>query len=146
MISPEEQGRVDGTLHTHKDLSTEQCWELLESRNTGRLGYEHMGRVLIFPVNYLVHKEAIYFRTASEGAIGVATPSPSMSFEIDMANPERSGGWAVLASGPASHVKDPELLKFLWGRIMPEPWDAGHRDLFICVTPTVITGRSVYLT
>ena len=145
MISPEEQGRVDGTLHAHKDLSTEQCWELLESRNTGRLGYEVDGRIMIFPVNYLVHEGSIYFRTASEGAIGVATPCSSVSFEIDKASPERSGGWSVLASGPATHVEDPDQLKFLWGRIMPEPWGAGHRDLFVCIEPTTITGRSVYL-
>jgi nitroimidazol reductase NimA-like FMN-containing flavoprotein (pyridoxamine 5'-phosphate oxidase superfamily) len=145
VISPDEQGRLGGTLHTHKDFKAEQCWELLQSRNTGRLGYEHEGRILIFPVNYLVHDEAIYFRTASEGAIGTAMPCPSVSFEIDKANPERSGGWAVLASGPASHVEDPELLKFLWGRIMPEPWGAGLRDLFISIAPTTITGRSVYL-
>ncbi len=145
MISPHEQGRIDGTLHTHKDLSEEQSWELLESRNTGRLGYLHEGRILIFPINYLVHDRSIYFRTSSDGAIGAATPRPSMSFEIDLASPERSGGWAVLASGPAKHVKDPELLTFLWGRIMPEPWGAGLRDLFVCIEPTIITGRSVYL-
>ncbi|HSU47732.1 MAG TPA: pyridoxamine 5'-phosphate oxidase family protein [Arthrobacter sp.] len=145
MNLPDEQGRLDGTLHTHKDLDAEQCWELLQSRNTGRLGYEHEGRILIFPVNYMIHDAAIYFRTASKGAIGTATPRTSVSFEIDKANPERSGGWAVLASGPASQVTDPDLLKFLWGRIMPEPWGAGHRDLFICVTPTIITGRSVFL-
>lgn len=145
MTSSHDQSRINGARHVHKDLTSEQCWELLESRNTGRLGYEDGGRILIFPVNYLVHEHAIYFRTAVDGAIGRATPSPSASFEIDTANPERSGGWSVLASGPAEHVEDPAKLKFLWGRVMPEPWGAGLRDLFVCIRPTTITGRSVFL-
>jgi nitroimidazol reductase NimA-like FMN-containing flavoprotein (pyridoxamine 5'-phosphate oxidase superfamily) len=145
MISLDEQGRNDGTLHTQTDLSAERCWDLLATKSTGRIGYEHEGRVLIFPVNYLVHDGAIYFRTAREGAVGAATPRPSMSFEIDLARPERSGGWSVLASGPATQVDDPELLKLLWGRIMPEPWGAGYRELFISIKPTILTGRSVYL-
>lgn len=145
MMSPDEQGRIDGTLHTQTDLSDGQCWELLSATSTGRLGYEHEGRVLIFPVNYLVHDRAVYFRTAREGSIGTATPRPSVSFEIDLAKPERSGGWSVLANGPATHVDDAALLKVLWGRIMPEPWGAGYRDLFVRIEPTMLTGRSVYL-
>ncbi len=146
MTSPiNEQGRIDGARHVNVDLTSQQCWDLLAAGSSGRIGYESDGRILIYPVNYLIHEGAIFFRTLPDGGIGAALPCAVSSFEIDMVKPEQSTGWAVLASGPASTVEDPALLTYLWGRNMPEPLAAGLRDQFVRIEPTVVTGRSVFL-
>ena len=58
---------INGARHVSDDLGEFQCWERLRARNTGRIGFVHHGRVMILPVNYLVHDHAIYFRTSLEG-------------------------------------------------------------------------------
>ncbi|MCA4134928.1 pyridoxamine 5'-phosphate oxidase family protein [Arthrobacter sp. M4] len=137
--------RIDGARHTYRDLDENRCWELLGSQSTGRFGFVLEGRVMILPVNYLVHNRAIYFRTASRGSIGEAVPHTRASFQVDASRADLSEGWSVLASGSSSRVEDPELLTYLWGRTMPEPWAGGERNMFICLTPTLVTGRQVFL-
>lgn len=138
-------GRIDGTLRMATDLSPDQCWDLLRAHETGRFGFLDRGRVMIVPVNYLAHEDGIYFRTAENGVIGTAVPGPHTSFQIDAWRPDRHEGWSVLASGDSVKVEDSDLLTYLWGRIMPEPWGSGARNLFICLRPSVVTGRSVRL-
>lgn len=140
-----DQGRLDGTLRIATDLSSNQCWDLLRAHETGRFGFVDHGRVMIMPVNYLVHDDGIYFRTAEDGVISAAIPGQQTSFQIDAARSDRHEGWSVLASGESTKVEDPELLTYLWGRVMPEPWGSGLRNLFICLRPTLLTGRSVRL-
>lgn len=138
-----DPGRLDGTLRVASDLSPDQCWDLLRSQETGRFAFVGHGRIMIMPVNYLVHEGCIYFRTAEDGLISAAVPGQQASFQIDASRPDRNAGWSVLASGEAVKVEDPDLLKFLWGRVMPEPWGGGLRNLFICLRPAALTDRSV---
>lgn len=135
----------DDVRHVTEELSEERCWELLCSQDTGRFGFNYKNRVMILPVSYLVHDRAIYFRTSAAGTIGDAVPRLSSSFEIDEAQPERSEGWSVLVSGPSSHVQEPELLTYLWGQAMEEPWAGGARNDFIRIHAAVVTGRHVHL-
>ncbi len=140
-----EPSRIDGARHVSNELSEERCWELLCSQDTGRFGFNYNNRVMILPVSYLVHNRAIYFRTSATGTIGDAVPRLSTSFEIDEARSDRSEGWSVLASGPSSHVEEPELLTYLWGQVMEEPWAGGERNNFIRMHAAVVTGRHVHL-
>jgi nitroimidazol reductase NimA-like FMN-containing flavoprotein (pyridoxamine 5'-phosphate oxidase superfamily) len=140
-----EPARIDGTRHVTEELSEERCWELLASQDTGRFGFVYKNRVMILPVSYLIHNKAIYFRTSATGTIGDAVPRLSSSFEIDEARSDRSEGWSVLVSGPSSHVEEPDLLTYLWGRATEEPWAGGERNSFIRIHAAVVTGRHVHL-
>ncbi|MFJ4261694.1 pyridoxamine 5'-phosphate oxidase family protein [Paenarthrobacter nicotinovorans] len=140
-----EPARVDGARHVSEDLTPERCWDLLRSRETGRFGFVHHGRVMILPVHYLVRDHAIYFRTAATGFVGEPSARMQTSFEVDQTWPDRSEGWSVLVSGPSSHVTEPGLVKQLFGKAMPEPWAGGERNLFIRVQPDIISGRHVHL-
>jgi len=102
-------------------------------------------RILVLPVHYAVHENRIFFRTAEDGAIGQALTGATASFQIDEVDPALLAGWAVLASGAAEHVEDKELLTMLWGRDMEHPWMPGMRNLFIRISPKVITGRRVFV-
>jgi nitroimidazol reductase NimA-like FMN-containing flavoprotein (pyridoxamine 5'-phosphate oxidase superfamily) len=140
-----EPSRIDGARHVTEELSEERCWELLCSQDTGRIGFNHKDRVMILPVSYLVHNRAIYFRTSADGSIGDAIPRLSTSFQIDEARPDRSEGWSVLVSGPSSRVEEPELLTYLWGQAMQEPWAGGERNTFVRIHAALVTGRYVHL-
>lgn len=133
------------TAATHRsiDLSETECWTLLASRGTGRVAYAEDGRVVVFPVNYVVHDKAVYFRTSPDGAFGRGPDYRSASFQIDEHDAQRMAGWSVLLSGKAEAVSDSELLTALWGRRMAEPWGGGQRDSFIGIEPTLVTGRRV---
>jgi uncharacterized protein len=145
MPNIEPHGRIDGARHESTEISEDQCWDFLRSQSTGRFGFLHKGRVMILPVNYLVHQQAIFFRTSAHGTISDAVPHQSVSFQVDGSRQDLSEGWSVLASGRSSRVEDPELLTYLWGRIMPEPWAGGERNLFIRLEPETLTGIMVYL-
>lgn len=140
-----EPARIDGARHVSEELNEDRCWEMLRSRDTGRVGFVHHGRVMILPVNYLVDDHAIYFRTSAEGLIGGPTARIQTSFQVDDYRSDRSEGWSVLLSGPSSHVVDGGLLTRLWGKVMAEPWAGGDRALFICVQATLVSGRYVHL-
>ncbi len=99
----------------------------------------------ILPVNYVAINGSIYFRTAAEGSIALAAERGRMSFQVDHIRSELSQGWSVLVHGTASHVTEPEHLAELWGRAMAEPWGAGKRHRFICLTAETLTGRAVFL-
>ena len=130
--------------HISEELNASECWSLLRGRSTGRVAFLDDGRVLVFPVNYVVHDQAVYFRTAENGFLGATPAVPrNASFQIDHHDSEQMAGWSVLISGQAGRVSDEQLLTQLWGRRMAEPWGGGHRDVFVGITPEAITGRRV---
>ena len=141
----DEQDFVGDAAATHRseDLTDVECWTLLAGRDTGRVAYQENGRVLVLPVNYVVHEGAVYFRTARDGILGGGTQERDASFEIDDYDSLRMDGWSVLLSGRSGAVTDPELLTALWGRRMNEPWGGGQRDVFIGIEPGIVTGRRV---
>ncbi|MFJ7749737.1 pyridoxamine 5'-phosphate oxidase family protein [Arthrobacter sp. NPDC097144] len=131
--------------HQSEDLSETECWALLAGGGIGRVAYQENGRVLVFPVHYVVQDQSVYFRTSRGGALGSGSESWNASFQIDDHDPARMDGWSVLLSGRASAVVDPDLLTELWGRRMDEPWGGGQRDVFISIAPGILTGRRVGL-
>ena len=144
MDSREDEWRGQpGTLHMSEDLSDTRCWALLSTHQTGRIGFLRNGAVQIYPVNYLVHDGALYFRTRDDGDIGSLLPLNGCAFQVDEVRSEAMAGWSVLANGTADAVRDEALLTELWGRSAEEPWAGGSRTTFVGIQPTQISGRSV---
>ncbi len=133
---------MPGTLHSSEALSAAECWALLTTQRTGRIGFTREGSLYIYPVNYLIHDGGIYFRTSEEGELGRAALGPS-AFQADAIQPEAMAGWTVLAQGSPERVDDEELLKALWGRASEEPWAGGLRTQFIGLRPDTVSGRRV---
>lgn len=144
MTAEEQYEWENARPHTSEDLSEAQCWSLLRDRSTGRVAFLDDGRVMVFPVNYVVHANAVYFRTSEDGFLGAAGAVPrNASFQIDGHDSDQMAGWSVLVSGQAGRVADELLLTQLWGRRMAEPWGGGRRDVFIGIDPRTISGRRV---
>ncbi len=129
-----------GALRASEALTPTECWALATTQSTGRLGFYREGLLNIFPVNYFVLDQHVYFRTSADGVIATSYLEHA-AFQADFVDRTRQDGWTVLINGPATRVEDSGLLTTLWGKLSEEPWAPGHRDLFLTVAPDHVRGR-----
>ena len=129
--------------HENQELSEAECWALLSGEDTGRIAFLQDGRLLVLPVNYLVHENAVYFRTSSQSGLARLPGDLNTSFQVDSHDGERMDGWSVLVSGRANAVQDEARLTTLWGLKATPPYGGGERNLFVGIDPTEVTGRRV---
>ncbi|MFJ6003800.1 pyridoxamine 5'-phosphate oxidase family protein [Arthrobacter sp. NPDC092385] len=148
MTTPPSQDNyweTPGALHASEALTPSQCWALATTQSMGRLGFFREGLLEIFPVNYFVLDEHVYFRTRADGIIATSYLEHA-AFQTDFADTTTQSGWTILANGPAIRVEDPDLLTTLWGKVAEEPWAPGLRDLFFALKPTHLRGRRLHTT
>lgn len=124
---------LDATL---VPLSIEACWELLGTVPVGRVAFEVAGEApLVLPVNHLVQRKTIVFRTGP-GTKRESAPRQLISFQADAYDQHLRQGWSVLVRGVASieTVDGDEL----------EPW-AGRsgRSEIVRIWPEHVTGRRI---
>jgi uncharacterized protein len=124
-------------------LPPEECRELLDAKSVGRVAFDGPDGPQVLPVNYVVLRRDIFFRTATGSTLANAMRGTRVAFEIDDVDEFLESGWSVLAVGHAELVDDPDLLVELWGDQGPKPWAAGLRTQFVRITPTRLTGRRV---
>ena len=124
-------------------LPPEECRELLAAKSVGRVAFNGPDGPQVLPVNYVVLRRSIFFRTAAGSALGNAMRSTRVAFDIDDIDEVLQTGWSVVAVGEAELVDDPDLLVELWGDQGPKPWAIGLRTQFVRITPARLTGRRV---
>ena len=124
-------------------LPPEECRDLLTVKSVGRVAFNGPDGPQVLPVNYVVHRRSIFFRTAAGSALGDAMRNTRVAFEIDDIDEYLQSGWSVVAVGEAEVVDDQDLLVELWGDQGPKPWAIGLRTQFVRITPTRLTGRRV---
>jgi uncharacterized protein len=127
-----------------EDLAEDACRKLLREHHFGRVAFvEQADRPpLIMPVNYLMHGEAVVFRTDPNGRLGGALRSATAAFEIDGIDEGERTGWSVVVFGRVEEVVDPQELDEL--RQTPLlPWAPGDRSQYVRITPELVTGRCI---
>jgi nitroimidazol reductase NimA-like FMN-containing flavoprotein (pyridoxamine 5'-phosphate oxidase superfamily) len=119
-------------------LAEQDCWELLQSEEIGRVAVCFGGQVDIFPVNFGLDGDGIVFRTnAGRKMNGLTTGE--VAFEVDNVDVRARSGWSVVVHGDARDISNfdgPER------RRASRPW-TGSKDFLIRITPRSITGRRV---
>ena len=55
---------MDPRTQPADNLTFDECWELLENDTLGRLALVVDGHPEIFPINYVVYRRSIAFRTS----------------------------------------------------------------------------------
>src|SRR6478672_13425094 len=119
-------------------LSETECWNLLSSVTLGRLVTSVDGRPEIFPVNFVVQRRTVLFRTAEGTKLFGTVMNDRVLFEAD--DHDVAGGWSVIVRGSAEvlfgadEIQDAE-------RAGLYPWIATRKLRFVRVTPEQITGR-----
>jgi uncharacterized protein len=120
-------------------LSAEESWNLLSSVTLGRLVACVEGYPEIFPVNFVVQRKSVLFRTAEFASkLFTVVMNARVAFEADDHNVAE--GWSVIVKGTAQvlntsgEIEEAERAQLL-------PWTAGEKPRYVRVFPSEITGR-----
>lgn len=119
-------------------LPESECWQLLSRATLGRLVTSADGAPEIFPVNFVVQRRTVLFRTA-EGTKLVSTAiNRDVLFEAD--GHSATEGWSVIIKGVARSLHtDDEIEEAERAQLLP--WTATVKSHYVRVLPTRITGR-----
>lgn len=126
-----------------RELSDEECLQLLSSHGVGRVSVSTAEGPAVIPVNYAVVDGAVVFRTAPHAAPAAAVGT-EVAFEVDHVDEALSEGWSVLVVGPAHAVTDPHAVERLTERAHSKPWAGGERELWVSIRPSRLTGRRIH--
>jgi nitroimidazol reductase NimA-like FMN-containing flavoprotein (pyridoxamine 5'-phosphate oxidase superfamily) len=120
-------------------LTVEQCWERLAQQELGRL-VTHVGEILdIFPVNYVIDRGGVLFRTGQGSKLFELTINDEVLFEVD--DYTESEAWSVIARGrahPLETFADIEQADGLGLR----PWIPTLKYIYVRIEPTQLSGRA----
>jgi nitroimidazol reductase NimA-like FMN-containing flavoprotein (pyridoxamine 5'-phosphate oxidase superfamily) len=119
-------------------LPEHECWDLLAGAALGRIVTSVDGQPEIFPVNYVVQRRTVLFRTA-EGTKLVSTAiNNRVVFEVDDHNVAE--GWSVIVKGRALSLRTNEQIEEA-ERAQLLPWTASEKTHYVRVIPEMVTGR-----
>lgn len=115
------------------------AWRLLGKRGVGRIAIRVDDGVDIFPINYLVHDHAIYFRSGPGSKLIDLTIAPALAFETDG---RRFGtAWSVVVKGIARRLGfDDEIEKS--GIMELRPQDPDDKFNYVRIEPVTVSART----
>jgi nitroimidazol reductase NimA-like FMN-containing flavoprotein (pyridoxamine 5'-phosphate oxidase superfamily) len=121
-------------------LETEECLDLLRKEDVGRLAVSIVEHPDIFPINYVVDRGQVVFRTAQGTKLAGAVLGRGVAFEVDGYDRSTGEAWSVVVKG---HAVEVERLQDLYVALtLPLfPWHAAPKHHFVRIEPTEITGR-----
>lgn len=120
-------------------LEPAECWRLLASHDIGRFAVRAGDGVDIFPVNYLVHEKAIYFRSAPGSKLIDLTLAPATAFEVDGQLAHHL--WSVIIHGTATRLGNDADIQASGINTLPT-WYPNDKFNYVRITPTSVTGRN----
>ena len=127
-----------------EELSWDECMALLAEESVGRLVYvDELGPAAV-PVNYALAGHDIVFRS-EDGSKIRGLQDHDVAFEVDRIDHAAHSGWSVLVRGTRDVVEFERLagvLKRIDGD-PPLPWKKGIHKIWVVITPTTVTGRSL---
>jgi uncharacterized protein len=125
-----------------QEMTKSECFELLSGQRVGRVAVVDGWGPVVFPVNYVVDRHMVVFRSDEGSKLGAAGARSRVAFEIDGTDPGTRTGWSVLVRGEAVEVTDPAELARL--RELPlHPWAPGVKSHYVRVLPSLVTGRRI---
>lgn len=121
------------------ELTTTESWAFLREAAVGRLAVIIDNRPEIFPVNHLVDRGSVVFRTAA-GTKLAGSAGHQVAFEVDGYDSSTGCVWSVVMKGEAHNVN--RLYDVLEMIELPLfPWYSAPKPHFIRIDPDTITGR-----
>jgi uncharacterized protein len=123
------------------ELTVEECWELLEVEQLGRLAYRLVDEVHLVPINYVVDARTLLFRTGSGNKLLAAALHTDVAFEIDWY--DDTSAWSVVVRGTLRRLGEDEQ-----HRLDSRPgtsWVPVTKYDVVELIPEVVTGRRFLL-
>ena len=119
------------------ELPLDECWELLRAHAMGRLAFHLADQVHIRPINYVVDKDTLLFRTAEGDKLLGVVMNEDVAFEIDGENGHVV--WSVIVRG-AARLLD-EYAAHRADDLPLRPWVGHYKYNVVEVVPSAISGR-----
>jgi nitroimidazol reductase NimA-like FMN-containing flavoprotein (pyridoxamine 5'-phosphate oxidase superfamily) len=123
------------------ELTEEECWELLEAEEFGRLAYRLVDEVHLVPINYVVDGRSLLFRTASGNKLLAAALHSDVAFEIDWH--DDLAAWSVVARGRMRRLQEDEAHRV--DSLLLRPWVPTLKYDVVELLPETVTGRRFLL-
>ena len=124
------------------ELTRAECFELLASAPLGRVAVADDRGPVVFPVNFVLDRHTVVFRTEPGTKLHAASLGHRVCFEADGTHAATRTAWSVLVRGELAEVTDPAELARL--RELPLPaWMPGTRNRYVRILPAVLTGRRI---
>lgn len=134
---------TDAAAHWFKghlrDMSRQECLELLASRQVGRVIFNDPDGPVALPVNYACDGEGVVIATSPTSSLARCAPGRPVAFEVDEIDEFDETGWSVLVRGLAPAL-DVHLME---GDDQPNPWVDGDRTFLIRIPCLQVSGRYV---
>jgi len=111
-------------------LETHTCLELLRTSEVGRLAVAIQNVPDIFPINYVVDRGTIVFRTAEGTKLAAALLGRGVAFEVDGYDRDAGEAWSVVIKGTAVEIE--RMYEMFDALDLPLfPWHAGPKHRFV---------------
>ncbi|GAB3251239.1 pyridoxamine 5'-phosphate oxidase family protein [Nocardioides dilutus] len=123
------------------ELDPPTCQRLLRRGVFGRFAFVSPRGPEIFPVNYVVHGEAVVVRTGQDSALARHGAGADLVFEVDAVDHEYWSGFSVIARGVGEILDSPPTAQV--GAPPPRPWAGGDRDCVLQMPWTELSGRAI---
>ncbi len=123
-------------------LTRSECFALLAGEHLGRMAVTDDLGPVVFPVNFVLDRHTVVFRTEDGTKLGAASRGSRVCFEVDRADPADRTGWSVIVRGEATEVTDRAELARL-GQLPLQVWVPGTRDRYVRILPALLTGRRI---
>ncbi len=125
-----------------QELSKSECFELLAREHLGRVAAVDDRGPVVFPVNFILDRHMVVFRTDAGTKLDAACRGSRVAFEIDGTDAAAHTGWSVVVRGEAAEVTDLAELARL--RKLPlAAWAPGAKTHYLRILPAVLTGRRI---
>lgn len=123
-----------------RELSPEDAWERARTTVVGRLAFSAGDRLELFPINYLVDRGTVLFRTAPGTKLAASMERLDVVFEADGFEAETHEAWSVVIRGRLEPVlATADIVEAVALPLFP--WQSGEKAFFVRIVPTEATGR-----
>ncbi|NYE21517.1 pyridoxamine 5'-phosphate oxidase family protein [Microbacterium immunditiarum] len=119
-------------------LTEEQCWNLLDRCELGRLAVVADGAPEIFPVNYVTDGPYVLFRTAPGTKLEKLAESPQVAFEVDEYDDTHAA--SVILKGVAHRLTVQSEIDAA-EELALESWIPTLKYRWVRITATEVSGR-----
>jgi nitroimidazol reductase NimA-like FMN-containing flavoprotein (pyridoxamine 5'-phosphate oxidase superfamily) len=136
-----DEGPASGICR--QELTKSECFELLARERVGRVAVVDDRGPVVFPVNFVLDRHMVIFRTDAGTKLDAACRGGQVAFEIDGTDAAARTGWSVVVRGEAVEVTDPAELARL-RKLSLEAWAPGAKSHYVRILPAVLTGRRIW--
>lgn len=120
------------------EMTKEESLERLKTQELGRLVVRRKEDMDIFPVNYALDGESVYFRTAEGAKLFSVNLNHDVLFEVDHVDGEQA--WSVVIKGDAEVLKSYDDIEKA-DELPLKPWVPTLKYNYVRINAKEISGR-----